>query len=765
MSRIEGKVFEDFFRHNGTTAVIEVMINCVDNGSLARQEFLEQLKSLTKEIRYNVTEPTGLTYQNICEPYCDRNDAFYAFLSILDGNETKITYPVMELMGRQLFLAGNVYQATLNETTGTIVDFKTAIVRYQIAYGDAKVLKEWEKELVHLLYDSGKYPLLRCGAASDILVGEQVRAMGTKLAPYLAVSLVFLSVFLIISSMRHKTSEWKALEACLGAMIPVLSGLTTIGVVSATGLAFQSIIVSTLFLVLAIGIDDVFILLAAWHRTDKSLSIPERTAITVEEAGCSMTVTSITNLISFGNGVFSTTPVLQTFAIYSSVASVICYIYQLVIFSAILAISAPREYQKISDDGCLPAEIKSIKKLSTWHEKFWKTTAKAVESPLVWAGTLMILLAYWALSTYGIVTMETDLSIQKMAPSDARIVVFKNEYDRILEEMQTVGIIVKSPGDLRNRTRLDQLQHLIRDFETAKYSYGPASTMSFLKPYMDFLAFYQAEDEEEMEVKFDYVHLPFFLKAEPHFRGMLKLNQTACELDQPCLESFLFTTGFTTLVKYQEMFPLIEMWREISSKYSTFQPFSYTERSNFADQSHVMVNNIYQTVVSETVCMGISFLIFIPDTVSIIAALFSLFSVNVGVFGFLSLWGVGMDPVSTASLLLSIGFSVDIGAHISYHYYQAEAKTPRGKLEDAYLSIGWATIQGGLSTIIAMLPILFSPSYLAMVFLKTVILVCLFGLIHGLLVLPVFLSMFSTIFSKCSRNTEESKSHNLQKKF
>lgn len=30
-------------------------------------------------------------------------------------------------------------------------------------------------------------------------------------------------------------------------------------------------------------------------------------------AGCSMTVTSITNLISFGNGIFSTTPVLQVF--------------------------------------------------------------------------------------------------------------------------------------------------------------------------------------------------------------------------------------------------------------------------------------------------------------------------------------------------------------------------------------------------------------------------------------------------------------------
>ena len=45
-----------------------------------------------------------------------------------------------------------------------------------------------------------------------------------------------------------------------------------------------------------------------------------------------------------------------------------------------------------------------------------------------------------------------------------------------------------------------------------------------------------------------------------------------------------------------------------------------------------------------------------------------------GVLGFLNLWGVGVDPFSLASLLMSIGFSVDICAHISYHFYQLEAE-------------------------------------------------------------------------------------------
>ncbi|CAB3396585.1 unnamed protein product [Caenorhabditis bovis] len=200
------------------------------------------------------------------------------------------------------------------------------------------------------------------------------------------------------------------------------------------------------------------------------------------------------------------------------------------------------------------------------------------------------------------------------------------------------------------------------------------------------------------------------------------------------------------------MYPLVLEWRKIAARYPEFEVFSYTERNNFADQTNDMVENIWQTVLSEVICMGISFIVFVPDMVSIFAAVFSLLSVNMGVFGFLSLWGVGMDPVSTASLLMSIGFSVDIGAHISYHYYQSEKATPYEKLEQVFLHIGWPTMQGGLSTMIAMLPILLCPSYLGMVFLKTVILVSTFGLLHGLVVLPVFLSLFSDVASKCRRD-------------
>lgn len=59
-------------------------------------------------------------------------------------------------------------------------------------------------------------------------------------------------------------------------------------------------------------------------------------------------------------------------------------------------------------------------------------------------------------------------------------------------------------------------------------------------------------------------------------------------------------------------------------------------------KSQQLTTIVQQTIISEVVSMGISFVVFIPDLISIIVAMLVLVSVNIGVFGFLSLSGVGM---------------------------------------------------------------------------------------------------------------------------
>jgi len=66
--------------------------------------------------------------------------------------------------------------------------------------------------------------------------------------------------------------------------------------------------------------------------------------------------------------------------------------------------------------------------------------------------------------------------------------------------------------------------------------------------------------------------------------------------------------------------------------------------------------------------------------------------------------------------------------------------------------------QVGLSTIAGLLPLLFKQSYLAMVFLKTIVVVVLLGMFHGLVILPAVLTLFTRRPSPISPPTEEGKS-------
>ena len=47
---------------------------------------------------------------------------------------------------------------------------------------------------------------------------------------------------------------------------------------------------------------------------------------------------------------------------------------------------------------------------------------------------------------------------------------------------------------------------------------------------------------------------------------------------------------------------------------------------------------------------------------------FSIVSIEMGVVGFMTLWGINLDGVALINLIMCIGFSVDFSAHICYHY-------------------------------------------------------------------------------------------------
>lgn len=79
---------------------------------------------------------------------------------------------------------------------------------------------------------------------------------------------------------------------------------------------------------LAIGIDDMFIMNASWDQTDRSLPIETRMAEMMADAGVAVSITNITDILSFAIGCITSLPGIFFFSSYAFTSVLFCYVFQ-----------------------------------------------------------------------------------------------------------------------------------------------------------------------------------------------------------------------------------------------------------------------------------------------------------------------------------------------------------------------------------------------------------------------------------------------------
>lgn len=170
---------------------------------------------------------------------------------------------------------------------------------------------------------------------------------------------------------------------------------------------------------------------------------------------------------------------------------------------------------------------------------------------------------------------------------------------------------------------------------------------------------------------------------------------------------------------------------------SVFNPYFV-----FFDQFELVRPTSIQCMIFGALVMMLISLIFIPNILCSLWVAFCIVSIECGVAGYMALWDVSLDSISMINLIMCIGFSVDFTAHICYAYMSSTKTTPDEKVRDCLYSLGLPIVQGALSTILGLLALLLAGTYIFLVFFKMVFLTIFLGAVHGLLLLPVLLSLF-----------------------
>jgi Niemann-Pick C1 protein len=201
---------------------------------------------------------------------------------------------------------------------------------------------------------------------------------------FLYVSLSLGSIFPLGSTTPIRTKFFLGFS---GVMLVLCSIVIATGFLSLVGVKATLIISEVIpFLVLAIGVDNIFILVNAYERSDPELPIQVRIAESLSDVGPSITLASLSECFAFLLGALTKMPAVQAFALYSSVAVFADYILQITCFVALMYWDARRFNASRVD--CMPVikihgkhSQKRIK--GVLHHIFKKTYAPILRRPVV----------------------------------------------------------------------------------------------------------------------------------------------------------------------------------------------------------------------------------------------------------------------------------------------------------------------------------------------------------------------------------------------
>ena len=117
------------------------------------------------------------------------------------------------------------------------------------------------------------------------------------------------------------------------------------------------------------------------------------------------------------------------------------------------------------------------------------------------------------------------------------------------------------------------------------------------------------------------------------------------------------------------------------------------------------------------------------------------------------LWGLTLSHLTGMNLIFGIGINVDFSVHIAHKYLtivppkhlQTREEKRNYKASNAVSKMGNAVFHGGVSTLIAVCIIGFGKSFMFLVFFKTWVAMIFFGLLNGIVLQPIILSILGPI--------------------
>ena len=437
-----------------------------------------------------------------------------------------------------------------NMGTGEIVD--KGSLEWEAALRDA--LMEDQQDL-----PTGMVTYINVARAFSDIAGD------TIVGDALMMPISFMIMFAYVTIMLGKIDcvQQRGMLALAGLACIGLSIGFTYGFCSALSLFYGPMHNLIPFLLLGIGVDDMFVIMQCFDNlspSERDLSnIPASLSLTMRRAGVAVTVTSLTDFMVFAIGSTTVLPALRSFCLWCGVGILATYFFQITLFAGAVALDCKRLSQ--GRNGFCPCYRHNVVEEENSKRKTNETTPSLSQKALGYLadillslpGQIIVILATLALLGCGLwqITMlkQEFKSIWFLPPStylrqwfDASDRYFPGDGERVVVYIAETDIA----------TNLDKIEKLVTGFEEADDIIKTVDAW-----YPDFKSFSNTNlgtnipEQEINGTMFDGILTQFLYNAAPETLGLRFipsfkfLNNSELVCGEPAPEILLTTLTFT----------------------------------------------------------------------------------------------------------------------------------------------------------------------------------------------------------------------------
>lgn len=320
-----------------------------DGGNVLEPGALANVRTIMSAV-LSIQTSSGVSAANVCVklpgtdlcliegPLEALASAAHLGTSLLSSAITMTQKPILEVLRSPVVTdSGEITSAT-----GIYIQFYCEDIQ-----GDAVTSWEDAFEKADLLGSLTTGPTMRVLKNSHGAYHDAVNWTIIGAIPYYIMSAFFMQVYIFISfgSKNSASPNSQVTLGLCGETAVLMASLSAAGTYSALGYEVTHISVCVLFLLMGIGLDDMFVLMKAFEREDITNGVEARLVASMQEAGSSITVTTVTNIVAFTVGGQLPFPALSAFCIFLALGVGFVLFFFLLFFVSCMVIDEHRKQQ------------------------------------------------------------------------------------------------------------------------------------------------------------------------------------------------------------------------------------------------------------------------------------------------------------------------------------------------------------------------------------------------------------------------------------